>query len=188
MAEILLSSERFIKSVTSASDNLSGKHLLPALREAQEVGLRGIVGDCLLAKLKEVAASSDEEKAKPENAPYMDLIREAQYYLAYKTLVGVANSVTYKVGNIGVVKTTDENVQAVTQDDLAKQQFYYQAKADGACVTLQKWILNNKASFPELRACDCNAIRANLVSAATSGVFLGGPRGKKLPGGGGCCR
>ena len=36
MAEILLSSEAFIKSVNSVSDNLSGKYILPSLREAQE--------------------------------------------------------------------------------------------------------------------------------------------------------
>ena len=50
--EILLSSEAFVKEVTSASDNLSGKYILPSLREAQEIGLKGILGDCLLAKLK----------------------------------------------------------------------------------------------------------------------------------------
>ena len=54
MAEILLSSEAFVKSVTSASDNLSGKYILPSLREAQEIGLRGILGDDLLAKLKDL--------------------------------------------------------------------------------------------------------------------------------------
>ena len=54
MAEILLSSESFVKSVTSASDNLSGKYILPSLREAQEIGLRGILGDVLLDKLKAI--------------------------------------------------------------------------------------------------------------------------------------
>ena len=54
MAEILLSSEAFVKSVTSASDNLSGKYILPSLREAQEIGLRGILGEDLLAKLKDL--------------------------------------------------------------------------------------------------------------------------------------
>ena len=56
MAEILLSSEQFVKSVTSISDNVAGKYLLPSLREAQDVGLRGIIGDTLLAKLKQLVA------------------------------------------------------------------------------------------------------------------------------------
>ena len=41
MAEILLSSEKFIKETMSVSDNLSGKYILPSLREAQEIGLKG---------------------------------------------------------------------------------------------------------------------------------------------------
>lgn len=52
MAEILLSSEAFVKSVTSVSDNLSGKYILPSLREAQEIGLKSILGDSLFAKLR----------------------------------------------------------------------------------------------------------------------------------------
>ena len=52
MAEILLSSEAFIKSVTNISDNVSGKYILTSLREAQDVGLRNILGDNLLEKLK----------------------------------------------------------------------------------------------------------------------------------------
>ena len=35
MAEILLTSEAFVKSVTNVSDNLAGKYILPSIREAQ---------------------------------------------------------------------------------------------------------------------------------------------------------
>ena len=190
--EILLSSATFIKSVTNISDNVAGKFLLPSLREAQEVGLRGIVGDCLLAKLKELAATDPETHTRPiddgENAAYKDLVGRAQYYLAYKTLVDLCDRVTYKVANFGVAKTSDENVQAASWEEMTRQQYYYQAKADGYCRDLQNWILANRAQFPELRECDCSAIRANLKSAASCGIFLGGPRGKKLPGGSGCCK
>ena len=57
-----------------------------------------------------------------------------------------------------------------------------------ACRDLQRWLLDNRAAFPELRGCDCDAIQANLRSAASCGLWLGGVRGKKLPGGGGCCK
>ena len=45
MAEILLTSETFVKSVTNVSDNLAGKYILPSIREAQEQGLKSILGD-----------------------------------------------------------------------------------------------------------------------------------------------
>lgn len=183
--EILLSSETFVKSVSNISDNVAGKYILPSLREAQEIGLRGIVGDCLLAKLKELVA--DGTIAGEEYQAYRDLLDRAQYYLAYTTIVEVLNKVTYKVGNFGVAKSNDENLAVVTQDEVAKQQFYYQSKADGACRRLQKWILSNRSAFPELEDCACSAMQANLRSAATCGLWLGGVRGRRIPGGGGCC-
>lgn len=178
MTEILLSSEKFIKSVTSVSDNLAGKYLLPSLREAQEVSLRGILGDCLLERLKEIGAAKAWDI--PENAAYKGLLEKVQYYLAYTTIVEVTNKVSYKVGNFGVAKSTDENLQVATQDEIAKQQYYYRSKADYYALLLQNWLLDNRAAFPELGDCTCAKIRANLRSAASCGIFLGGPRGKEV--------
>jgi hypothetical protein len=176
MAEILLSSEKFIKEVTSVSDNLSGKYILPSLREAQEIGLKGILGDSLLSKLKTLVKNGQLEDSA--NAHYKDLIDRCQYYLAYATIVEVTNKTTFKVGNFGVAKSSDENMQVATQDEVAKMQYYYQSKADACCLDLQNWLMDNRASFPELNDCDCRRISSNLYSAATCGIFLGGARGK----------
>lgn len=186
MAEILLTSETFVKSVTNISDNIAGKYLLPSMREAQEVGLRGILGDCLFARLKDLVASGDINVS--DYAAYKDLLDRAQYFLAYSTVVELCDKVSYKIGNFGVAKSNDENLAVVAHEEMVGQQLYYQSKADGNRRRLQRWILGNKASFPELRACDCAAMQANLRSSASSGLFLGGARGKILPGGGGCCR
>jgi hypothetical protein len=187
--DILLTSEDFVKSMTNISDNIAAGYLLPSIREAQEQGLRGIVGDCLLTALKGMVANgSFQVDPIPEDAvPYRDLLDRAQYYLAYKAVAELLNKVSYKVGNFGVAKSNDENLAVVTQDEIAKQIYYYQSKADGCCRGLQRWILQNRASFPELRDCDCASMQANLTSSATCGIFLGGARGRKLPGGGGCC-
>lgn len=176
MAEILLSSEAFVKSVTSASDNLSGKYILPSLREAQEIGLKGILGDDLLSKLKSLikAGTLDDES----NAAYKTLVDHCQYYLAYMTIVEVTNKISYKIGNFGVTKTQDENLQVATQDEIAKMQYYYQSKADSCCLALQNYLLEHKSAYPELTECCCHKIESNLRSAATCGIFLGGARGK----------
>ena len=183
--EILLSSETFVKSVTNISDNVAGKFILPSLREAQEIGLRGILGDCLLDALKALVADGSISAAG--NEAYKDLADRCQYYLAYRAVVEVLNKVSYKVGNFGVAKSADENLYNASWDEIAKQAFYYQSKADAMCSQLQRWVLENKAAFPELRDCDCSRIRAELRSSASCGIFLGGARGKVLPGGGGCC-
>lgn len=179
MAEILLSSEKFIKEATSVSDNLSGKYLLPSLREAQEIGLKGILGDKLLSKLKTLIKNNTLETES--DGVYKTLVDHCQYYLAYKTLVEVQNRVSYKIGNFGVTKTQDENLQVASQDEIAKMQYYYQSKADACCLELQQFLLENRADYPELTESCCNKIESNLYSAATCGIFLGGARGKILP-------
>lgn len=179
MAEILLSSEKFIKEVTSVSDNLSGKYMLPSLREAQEIGLKGILGDTLLSKIKTLIKENTLETES--DGVYKTLVDHCQYYLAYKTLVEVTNKVSYKIGNFGVTKTQDENLQVATQDEIAKMQYYYQSKADACCLDLQEFLLEHREDYPELTECCCHKIESNLRSAATCGIFLGGARGKRLP-------
>lgn len=179
MAEILLSSEAFVKSVTSASDNLSGKYILPSLREAQEIGLKGILGDDLLSKLKSLIKAGTLDDVS--NAAYKTLVDHFQYYLAYETITNVVNVVSFKVGNFGVTKTQDENLQVATQDEIAKMQYYYQSKADACCLDLQNFLLEHRSDYPELTECCCHKIESNLYAAATCGIFLGGMRGKRLP-------
>lgn len=179
MSEILLSSEAFVKSVTSASDNLSGKYILPSLREAQEIGLRGIMGDELLAKLKDLR--KDGKLETESGGVYKLLVDHCQYYLAYMTIVEATNKVSYKIGNFGVLKTQDENLQVASQDEIAKMQYYYQSKADACCLDLQNFLLEHRKDYPELTECSCHKIESNLHSAASCGIFLGGARGRRLP-------
>lgn len=171
MAEILLTSENFVKSVTNVSDNLAGKYILPSIREAQEQGLKGILGDALLAKVKELL------KAGQLVGKYKDLVDHCQYYLAYMTIVEVTNKVSYKISNFGVAKSNDENLQVATYEEIVQMSYYYQSKADAHCLDLQTWILENRESFPELTENHCRKIRSNLHSSASCGIFLGGARG-----------
>lgn len=173
MAEILLTSEAFVKSVTNVSDNLAGKYILPSIREAQEQRLKGILGDSLLSKVKELMRNNQLAGV------YKDLVDNCQYYLAYAAIVEVTNKVSYKIGNFGVAKSSDENLQVATYDEIVKMQYYYQTKVDAYCLELQKWLLENRTSFPELTECHCKRLSSNLHSAASCGIFLGGARGKR---------
>ena len=173
MAEILLTSEAFVKSVTNVSDNLAGKYILPSIREAQEQGLKSILGDCLLSKVKHLFNTDSLEGI------YKELVDHCQYYLAYAAIVEVTNKVSFKIGNFGVAKSTDENLQVASYDEIVKMQYYYQTKVDAYCLELQQWLLQHKESIPELTECQSKRISSNLHSAASCGIFLGGSRGKK---------
>ena len=177
MAEIILTSEKFVKSVTSVSDNIAGKYILPSLREAQEQGLKGILGDALLAKLKGLVANKEIDLES--NVAYKILLDRCQYYLAYAAIVEVTNKVSYKIGNFGVAKSSDENLQVASQDEIGKMQYYYQSKADAHCLDLQNFLLQNRSDYPELTENCCHTIESNLHSAASCGIFLGGSRGRR---------
>ena len=177
MAEILLSSETFIKSVTNISDNVAGKYILASLREAQEVSLKSIIGELLLDKLKELVKSGAIEDHA--NIRYKYLLGKCQYYLAYMTIVELVFKVSYKIGNSGVVKASDENMQVATLEEIIAQKEYYQGKADFHCMEVQNYILEDMSDFPEVNESVCRKIRANLYSSATCGFFLGGARGKR---------
>ena len=177
MAEILLSSETFIKSVTNISDNIAGKYILSSLREAQEVSLKGILGIPMLEKLKELVKNGQIDSS--ENQMYKYLVGKCQYYLAYMTIVEMIFKVSYKIGNAGLVKATDENMTLASFDEIVAQKEYYQGKADFHCMEMQNYILENRSAYPEIDECSYRKIHANLHSAASCGVFLGGARGKR---------
>ena len=116
------------------------------------------------------------------NEAYKDLVDKCQYFLAYSAIVEICVKTNYKVANFGVSKTQDENLQTASFDEMSKIQYYYQAKADAAAYDLERWILARRADYPELRESDCEQVRAHLRTAASCGIWLGGPRGRRLPG------
>lgn len=178
MSDILLISDEFIKSISSISDNLSSKYLTPSIREAQDIDFRNVVGYAMLEKLK--ALSKSEEIDAPENALYKELLEMSRYFMTYATLAYVTMKTSYKISNIGVARTTDENVQSVSFDEVQKVADYYRSRADYYKNSLQEWLRYNQDKFPELLARTQNQTTANLRSSATTSIWLGGARGKMI--------
>lgn len=188
--EILLTSSAFVKAVSNLSDNVAGKYLMPSIREAQEIKLKGILGHALLEKCKtlvkynEFKASfnldfnNDFEWSFGGNENYRKLIDECQYFLAYSAIVEIIYKVSFKVANMGLVKSQDQGMQPPTKAEIDNQRVYYQSKADACALDLQAYLWENRTLFPELNENDCHRIQSNLYSAATCGIFLGGARGK----------
>ena len=173
MAEILLTSETFIKSVSNISDNVAGKYIQSSIREAQDTSLRAVLGNALYNRLRrDVAEGTLADQ-------YKELLDRCQYFLAYSAICEIIPKTSYKVVNFGLVKSRDENLENASQDEIAKAMYYYQAKADHHRMDLLHYLLNNKAAFPELAELDCCHLEANLRSAATCGLVLGGARGRR---------
>lgn len=178
MSDILLISADFIKSISSISDNVSNKYLTPSIREAQEIDFRNIVGYTMLEKLKSLFA--EDKLAAAENALYNELLEMSRYFMTYATLAYVTMKTSYKISNIGVSRTADENVQSVSFDEVQKVADYYRSRADYYKNSLQEWLKYHESELPELSTRTKNQTKANLHSSATTSIWLGGARGKRI--------
>lgn len=179
MEIVFLTNREFIESLGPVDSNIAGKWLRSALTQAQEIDLKNIIGSNLLSSLKY------RVKEKAVTGPYYELLQKIQYYLAYLTLVNLTVMVNHKIANAGVVRTGDDNMTPANWNELVAVKDYYQHKADFFCMEVQKYLLHNRNQFPELDDCTCEALRAHLRSAASSGLWLGGVRDKYLRGR--CC-
>ena len=116
-----------------------------------------------------------------ENAAYKTLLdTQIQYYLLYRVISDLIPIIGVKLANIGVVVSNDEHVQNLTEAERNRIDTYYEQRADFYCKRLQEFLLNNSDLYPELDECSCNQMRANLESAASTGLWLGGYRGKRI--------
>lgn len=176
MKDVILVSENFVRSNTNISSNLQDKFIQSAVREATDVDFEELVGTNLLNKLKELIEK--QEVNAPENRIYKKLLDIAKYYLAYCAVARLVVISSVKIDNIGANVTSDNNVQALDFDDVFRLEKYYQNKADVYKKKVQVFLQKNVNEISELQQNDCRDIKANVYSAASSGLWLGGARGK----------
>lgn len=176
MKDVILVSENFVRSNTNISSNLQDKFIQSAVREATDIDFEELVGTNLLNKLKELIEK--QEVNAPENRIYKKLLDIAKYYLAYCAVARLVVISSVKIDNIGANVTSDNNVQSLDFDDVFRLEKYYQNKADVYKKKVQVFLQKNVNEIPELQQDDCRDIQANVYSAASTGLWLGGARGK----------
>lgn len=177
MKYVYLTSAEFIRNLTNISSNIQDKFLQSAMRESQDVGLQGVLGSKLLSKLQELVAKG--EIKSEGNEKYNELVKECQYYLAYETISNLCMISGVKIDNMGPNQTTDEHIQSLSLNDIMKVKDYYTNKSDFYKDRLQKYLVQNHSDYPELHDCEIGDMHSNLYSAATTGIWLGGVRGKR---------
>ena len=176
--DVLLTSENFVRTNGNISNNINGKYLLPSIREAQEIGLQSVIGTELFEKLKSLVGNGT---IKDEvNKAYERLLGIVQFYLLYEVLTRICVISHVKLGNAGLTMAGDENhLDVLDLKDVFSMEDYYQNKSDFYRKRVQEYCLANKHDLPELSKHKCKEIHANLYSANSSGLWLGGARGKK---------
>lgn len=174
MTNILLISEDTLKTHSVLNKNIWTDNLAPVIKATQDVDLQQILGSCLYKKLLKLVETGDIKKQ--EYAIYKTLLDEhILNYLIYQTLVNLIPEISTKITNMGLVTTSDEHVQNVSQAEREIVVGQYQKYADAYCKMLQGFLKENKNKISELDCCG----EAELDSSATVGLWLGGSRSFK---------
>ena len=175
MADIqLLTTTNNVRMIAVLDDNVADNYLRAAMFEAQESGLRGIIGSTLLDAIKAKLFNGDELTS----AEYTLVNTYAVFYLAYATKAELLPKLAYKASNAGVVKAQTEGYVAATAAEIQAEVARAEAKRDYYAYQMQLWLRANADALPELTAHDCDRINACLRSANNQiGIWLGGARG-----------
>lgn len=177
--DVLLCSEETIKSYTNISDNIDGNYLLPAIAIAQRSDLEGVIGTALVRKLQEIVA--DGVIVETEYVKYKELLDDyVTDYLCYAAIKELIPIVSFKISNVGAAITNEEKASLVSFNDVFKLKDYYEDKADYFCMRLQRYLAANYSNFPELGDSALENIKANIKSAASCPIWLGGSRSRKI--------
>ena len=173
MTNILLISEDTLKTYSHLNDNVWSKSLTPAIITAQDIYLQKFLGSCLYKKVLELVENGG---IRNENyAMYKELLDNyIANFLIYQTLANLIPEISTKITNMGLVTSSDEHVQNVTQGERDLVMGQYQKYADAYCKMMQDFLKENRDSFPELNCCGA----PNLDSSAETGLWLGGTRSK----------
>ena len=173
MTNILLISEDTLKTYSHLNDNVWGKSLTPAIITAQDIYLQKFLGSCLYKKVLELVENGGIRNKN--YAMYKELLDSyITNFLIYQTLANLIPEISTKITNMGLVTSSDEHVQNVTQGERDLVMGQYQKYADAYCKMMQDFLKENRDSFPELNCCGA----PNLDSSAETGLWLGGTRSK----------
>ena len=176
MLKVLLCSEDYIKTNSALNDNIFGKFLAPAIREAQELNLQIYLGECLYKRILGMVA--DNSITASTNESYKALLDDyIQPYLLYQIQANIVPVLNVKMTNIGSVVSKDEYINTLSQGNIDLVQRDFQLKADFYAQRMLNFILNHSSEF-NLDECACKELNAHLDSSASTTIWLGGLSGQ----------
>lgn len=147
-----------VKAASLVNYNCGDEEVGYAIREAQDVYLREILGNALLEKCVELASGDtlDDEG----NEAYQELIDKYIYrYLVAKSQEQILVPISFKIRNIGVSQDSDTNVTSQELKTVIDLQNYWKTISIDRGNRLKCFLKENRAAFPELEtdSCVCGA-------------------------------
>lgn len=144
-----------VKNITIVNSNVSDEYIGYAIRDTQNIDLQSIIGTSLMDKLKELVYNKlkglENSISDEDNIAYNDLMEEfVKPYLTHKSVVNVLIPISFKLRNMGTIKTNDTNIQNAEIDEIKYLMKYYEQQAAFYETRLSKFLCVNKDAYPEL--------------------------------------
>lgn len=159
--QIMLIGPDAVKAVSYVNFNVDEWLVGSSIREAQEVHLISIIGSNLLDKLQElvyndITGNTESGINADEYAIYKVLLDSyVEPYLANMTQALLCVPASFKLRNLGVVRTADTNADSPSLKDVMAVQTRYKALASRYATYLSKFLCAHRAELPELDEGDC---------------------------------
>ena len=183
---LLISVKELKSNGTLFSNNVDDGYLNSTIITCQEVYLEQVTGTALYHKLQELVynqiTGQEDGIYALGNEAYKDLLEEmVKPYLKARATVDILYPVSYKIRNMGVMKSSDTNLQNADMSDikyLEKQYLTYVAEYEQR---LSKYLCANKEKFEELSSdvpeyFDQPSVGKNYANE--SGLWLGSKKNK----------
>ena len=173
---VLLCNEDSIKTFSNISDNVDGKYISPAIYTAQRQDLEETIGTVLVRKLQYLVGNNEIDDL--ENCKYKELLDDyITDFMIYATIGKLIPIISFKLSNMGSIRTEDEKVYGLSYSEVFNLSDYYKHQADYFKYRLQRFLIANYSDYPELVTYKSIAdLQVNLYSAASVPLWLGGER------------
>lgn len=170
MAKVFLISSKTLKTDGLINDNVGDEMLKPAIQEAQDIFLQQIIGTKLMNKVCDMVGDG----TIAQNSDYKLLLDEyITPYLNFKVMASIQIPLAYKMRNLGIVQTNDNNIYNVNMNDVKALIEHYDNRAGFYSIRLTKFLSANNTIYPEYMSTDsCADFRSNKNTFECP-VFLG---------------
>jgi len=157
---IMLVSPEAVKAGSYVNFNVDDSVVGTSIREGQQIHLQSIIGSNLLYRLQQLVYNKkeglDDNIDAEANWIYKELLDDyVQPYMVNKVQALICVPVSFKVRNLGVVRTKDTNVDGPTLREVMAVQKRYNTMAAKYATYLSKYLCAHRAELPELNETDC---------------------------------
>lgn len=169
MENVYLISAETVKAMTTADLNLNENILSYAIRNAQDISLKYIIGESLLNALKEKAKAKMQEGKEIEEPYNFFLYNLVMPFLAAETITEALIPMTFKLKNMGVTRNTDTNAESADRDNVLKIKDYYDGIACDKANAMAEWLEAHRKEFKEVE----NNCPNGFPRLAATSLYLG---------------